>query len=274
MTTSPDPFDIPITEVVECAPFRYRADYEPPPTARLELIAGRNQAALERANILLVGVGGQSIVAQGLLRSGATQLTLCDPDFFDITNMSRQLGYARDRGHSKAHRVARNLRGEAVNGATIRSIALPFPEALMHVEDKPDVVACLVDDNVCRLAVAEYGLHERVPVVISGLSRDGARAYVFLQLPDGHDAGDWATDHPCLVDAVGDLAPVRMPCVAAAIKTAYLAAGYILHFIDVALMGWAADAEPYNLVYADLNGRIAGHHLVARRPDCWFCGGA
>lgn len=274
MTTYRDPFDIPITDVVECAPFRYRAGYEPPPTARLELIAGRNQVALEKAHILLVGVGGQSIVAQGLLRSGATCVTLCDPDVFDITNMSRQLGYSRDRGHSKAHRVARNLRGEAVNGATIRSIALPFPEALKHVEGKPDVVACLVDDNVCRLAVAEYGLRERVPVVISGLSRDGMRAYTFLQLPRGHDANNGATNYPCLVDAVGDLAPVRMPCVAAAIKTVYLVAGYSLQFIDIALMGWAADAEPYNLVYADLNGRIVGHHLVSKRPDCWFCGGA
>ena len=44
--------------------------------------------------------------------------------FFATSNFSRQLGYPADRGKPKAHRVFRNLRREAVDGAELVSIAL------------------------------------------------------------------------------------------------------------------------------------------------------
>lgn len=262
MPSRTDPFDYPIVQTTVCPPFRRRPRYDPTPTERLDLIPGRRQRLLEAAHVFMIGQGGQSIVAQGLLRSGAKQLTTCDPDFFEFSNFSRQLGYSTtDRGQPKAHRVARNLRREAVNGATIRSIALPFPEALAYLDSRPTVVSCLVDDNQCRLAAAEYAAREGLPIVIAGLSRDGLRAYAFLQRPG----------EACLRDAFPDLAPVRAPCVAACIKTVYLVGAYMLHFIDVALMGWGDDADPYNLVLADLNGRITGMRMVERRPDCPLC---
>lgn len=265
MPSRTDIFDFPIVQKVACPPFR-RVKGDESPTARLELIHGRDQDALEHADIMLVGVGGQSIVAQGLLRSGATRLTLIDPDFFSTSNFSRQLGYPADRGQPKAHRVARNLKREAINGATIVSIADAFPHALEWVESKPTVISCLVDDNGCRESVSRYAREHHIPAVISGLGTDGMRSYTFLQMP-----GD---DAPCLGCVFPEFARVKSACVAATIKSVYQAAATIIHFIEMALMGWPIAAQPYNLRYADLYGRIEGAHLVERRADCWLCGGA
>lgn len=262
MSSLTDPFDHPVVETITCPPYRRRGNDEESPTDRLRLIPGRRQEALEQAHILMIGQGALSVALQGVMRSGATHVTTCDGDYFSPSNLSRQLGYSADCGQPKAHRVAHNLRHEAINGATIRAIAAPFPEALAYLDETPTVIVCLVDDNRCRVAAAQYALEIERPIVIAGLSRDGLRAYAFLQQPGT----------ACLADAFPELAPVRAACVAACIKSVYLVISYILHFIDVALMGWGKDAEPYNLVYADLNGRIAGTQLVTRRPDCQLCG--
>jgi hypothetical protein len=213
----------------------------------------------------LVGLGGQSLVAWGLLRSGARRIVGCDPDFFATSNFSRQLGYPPDRGKPKAHRVMRNLRREAIDGAELTSIALPFPRALDHFPTPPTILSCLVDDNACRLAVSEYARRAGIPAVIAGLSHDGVRSYAFLQMP--------SDDSPCLACIFPELPLVRAACVAACAKAVFQVAAHVLHFLDVALMGWPADAEPHNLRLADLNGRIEGTQLAPRRPDCWFCGG-
>jgi molybdopterin/thiamine biosynthesis adenylyltransferase len=228
------------------------------------MLPGRDQQALADATILLVGLGAQSYVAQGLLRSGARRVVGCDPDYFATSNFSRQLGYPADRGKPKAHRVFRNLRREAVDGAELTSIALPFPQALDHLPERPALVSCLVDDNACRLAVSRYARQEGIPAVIAGLSHDGVRSYAFLQAAGGESA--------CLACAFPDLPLIRAACVAACIKAVFQVAADVLHFIDIALMGWPVDAQPHNLRLADLNGRIEGTQTVVRRPDCWLCG--
>jgi molybdopterin/thiamine biosynthesis adenylyltransferase len=272
MPSRTDPFDHPVVEHITCTPFR-RPKADQSPTSRLELIAGHDQHALADATILLVGLGAQGHIAHGLLRSGATRLIGCDPDYFATSNFSRQVGYSADRGKPKAHRVFRNLQREAVNGAELTSIALPFPQALMYIPGPPSVVSCLVDDNACRLAVSDYACRlavsdyarrQGIPAIIAGLSHDGVRSYAFLQMP-GEEA-------PCLACAFPDLQLVRAACVAASIKGVFQVAADVLHFIDVALMGWPADAEPHNLRLADLHGRIEENRTVEREPGCWMCG--
>ena len=264
MNSSPDDlFDYPAVAHVTARPARW-LDAGGDPAARLKLIPGRDQAAIERAHVLLVGAGAHGHAAAGLLRSGLGRLTLCDPDLFEVSNLSRQLGHPGDCGKPKAHRVARNLRAQAIRSARITSIALPFPEALDYVEQRPDVVSCLVDDNLCRIAVSQWARAEGIPAVIAGLSHDGLRWYAFLQEPSAIG--------PCIGCVYPGLEPVRASCVAACIKTVYAAVGQIIHFIETALMGWPDDAEPYNVREGDLLGRIESRRLAARRDDCRLCG--
>ncbi|CAN5721371.1 hypothetical protein BH23CHL2_BH23CHL2_19720 [soil metagenome] len=265
MYSAHDLFDYPPVETVECPIFEGDPDYDGDPAARLALVPGWDQDVYRDSEFLLVGAGANSIVAWGLLRSGARRLIICDPDHVDVTNCNRQFSYARDRGEPKAHAVARNLRDEAIHGAEIRSIALPFPPALRYVDRPPTLVVCLVDDNACRHAAAEYGIELEVPVVFGGLSLDGLRGYAFLQMPG----------EACLGCAFPDLVPVRQPCAAAAIKTVFSIAGQIMHLVDVALMGWPAHVdEPFNLRFFDLHGRIEGRHQIPRRASCTLCRGA
>jgi molybdopterin/thiamine biosynthesis adenylyltransferase len=263
MTT--DYFEYPIREETFCRPFR-RSRWDEEPTDRLALLSERDQRAFEEAIVLLVGLGAQSFVGQGLLRSGLKRLLGCDPDHFTMSNFSRQLGYSADRGKPKAHRVFHNLKREAVNGAELTAIALPFPEALDYITEKPTVISCLVDDNQCRLAISQYARRERIPAIIAGLSNDGVRSYAFLQSAD--------PPGPCLGCLFANIPPIRAACVAASIKTVFGVAADILHFIDVAIMGWPRDAEPHNLRLQDLHGRIEGSKIVERDPDCRFCGEA
>lgn len=260
----PDIFAVDLVAETVCDRYERRSPLEAEPTARLRQLPGRDQRAFEAASPLLVGAGAQGILAWALLRSGMRRLTICDPDFFDMTNLSRQLGYPEDLGKPKAHQVARNLRREAVNGARITSIALPFPEALEFVPAPPTLVACLVDDNACRAEVARWARRQRIPAVIAGLSHDGARCYVFLQAP-----GD---DGACLGCAFPEFVLSRAPCVGASIKTVFLVAAHMLQMIDSALMGWPEDAEPHNLRLADLHARIEYARQVARQEGCWLCG--
>ena len=263
MSSPHELFDYPRIETVICPAFERDPEYDGDPAARLALVPGWEQEAYRDSEILLVGAGANSIVALGLLRSGARRLTICDPDHVDLTNCNRQLSYAADRGKPKAHAVVHNLRDEAIHGAVVTSIALPFPTALKYVERQPALVVCLVDDNACRHAVARYGVEQGIPVVFGGLSTDGLRGYAFLQLPG----------EACLGCAFPELAPVRQPCVAAAIKAVFTIAGQLLHLVDMALMDWPDEIdEPYNLAFFDLHGRIEGRHDVERRSGCQICG--
>ena len=60
---------------------------------RTRLLLGEDvTSALGRTRVIIFGVGGVgSWCAEGLLRSGITDLTLVDPDTVSVTNVNRQL---------------------------------------------------------------------------------------------------------------------------------------------------------------------------------------
>jgi molybdopterin/thiamine biosynthesis adenylyltransferase len=263
MSSQHDPFDLPVVLDVAAPGFgKRRAGADP--TARLRLIERYDQDAFERAKILAVGIGAQGYVGAALMRSGIRDIAVCDPDWFDYSNYSRQLGYRGDAGKPKPHVVANNLRREAINPATIRSIWAPFPEALDYIETMPDVVSCLVDDNACRMEVSRWARANGIPAVIAGLGDDAQRWYAFLQEP-GEPAA-------CLLCAYPLIEPVRVACGAASIKTVFAVAAQMIHFIEVAILGWRDDAEPYNLREGDFLGRIESRRLIRRQDGCPGCG--
>jgi tRNA A37 threonylcarbamoyladenosine dehydratase len=61
--------------------------------SRVRMVLGEGFESLQKAHILLLGVGGVgSFCLDALFRTGIGNITIVDEDVFDITNQNRQLG--------------------------------------------------------------------------------------------------------------------------------------------------------------------------------------
>ena len=240
---------------------------EPGLFARHEGVPAHDQGMLQKARVLLVGGGGlNSWVGVGMARSGARTLTVADDDRVDRTNLSRQFFTVDDLGLPKGKRLARHLAAEAVGGADVTGIGLPFDEAIEKYPLPADVIIAGVDNNECRLQVVREARRRGIPAIFSMLSRDGMRCQVFLQ--------NASPLQPCLWCALPNLDPDRiMPCASAIISSCFMTAAFTIFFAHRALMGWG-NLKPFNWREADLSG-IAPDRIgtVKKRPGCTVCAG-
>ena len=80
-------------------------------TRTIQLIGEDSFAALQRARVILFGVGGVGgWCAETLLRTGIGHLTLVDFDKVDTTNLNRQVGATHENiGHSKVLEMQKRL---------------------------------------------------------------------------------------------------------------------------------------------------------------------
>jgi molybdopterin/thiamine biosynthesis adenylyltransferase len=232
-------------------------------------IPGHDQQSLRNKRFVLVGAGGiGSIVALGLVRSGARHLTIIEPDTVERSNLSRQFYYGADVAESKALRLANNLLPQATDGAEILAIPRSFQDAIADLVVPADVILVGVDNNACRLSASQYGRRSGVPVVFTMLSTDGGlRCRAFLQGGSPTDA--------CLWCALPDLDPERArPCVSAIVTGGFLAAAITTHLAHRAVMGWPERLPHFNWREVDLTGACPDVvATVARRPNCEQCRG-
>lgn len=238
---------------------------EPDIFARHEGIPAHNQMLLENARILLAGGGGlNSWAGIGLARSGAKFLTVIDHDRTDRTNLARQFFFKDDLGQPKGIRLAKNLTSQAVGGATITGIGLPFEEAIEQYPLPADILVVGVDNNACRLKSVEFARKKRIPAVFTMLSRDGMRCQTFLQGASPLE--------PCLWCALPNLDPEKiMPCASAIISSCFMASAFTVFFVHRALMGWDK-IEPFNWREADLSGMTFDRQgTIEKRTDCLVC---
>jgi molybdopterin/thiamine biosynthesis adenylyltransferase len=238
---------------------------EPGLFARHDGIPAHDQETFEGARILGGGCGGlNGWVFVGLARSGAKVMTVVDGDIVDRTNLSRQFFGGDDLGQLKAIRLARHLAAQAVGGADVTGIGLPFDEAIERYAIPADLIIAGVDNNECRLQVVREARRRGIPAIFSMLSRDGMRCQVFLQSASPLE--------PCLWCALPNLDPDRaMPCASAIISSCFMAAAFTIFFAHRALMGWG-NLKPFNWREADLSG-IAPDRIgtVQKRPGCSVC---
>lgn len=233
--------------------------------ARHEGIPAHDQALLRKARIVMIGGGGlNSWTGIGLARSGAGSLTIIDHDRVDRTNLSRQFFFKDDLGQPKGISLARNLASQAVGGATISGIGLPFEESIEEFPLPADILVVGVDNNACRLEAVRESRHRHIPAVFTMLSRDGMRCQSFSQGPSPLD--------PCLWCALPNLDPEKvMPCASAIITSCFMASAFTVFFVHRALMGWA-DIDPFNWREADLSGMAPDKKgLVQKHADCSVC---
>ncbi len=238
---------------------------EPDLFERQKGIPAHNQTLYENARILLVGGGGlNSWTGMGLARSGAKFLTIVDHDRTDRTNLARQFFFKDDLSQPKGIRLAKNLTGQAIGGATLTGIGLPFEKAIEQYPLPADILVVGVDNNACRLKAVQEARRRHIPAIFTMLSGDGMRCQAFLQ-----GASPLA---PCLWCALPNLDPERiLPCASAIISSCLMASALTVFFVHRALMGWGK-IEPFNWREADLSGMTDDRKgVIQKRNNCPVC---
>jgi len=127
-------------------------------------ISDREQEVLRDAHVLICGLGGLGgPVAEQLTRAGVGHLRLVDPDFFEPTNLNRQLGALHATlGRNKAEVMAE--RAQAINPeCRVQAIAGDFRDT--ESLDGMDVAADCLDDGPARLELARQCAEKKIPLV-------------------------------------------------------------------------------------------------------------
>ncbi len=135
------------------------------------LIAPDDQQRLRQANILIAGcgsVGGAAV--EPLVRMGAENLTLAEPDGYDLHNMNRQSVRLQDIGRNKAEVFQENMRDiNPYASITVEAHGIT-PENVDRVVQQAAIILDAVDVTTRPPLRAKFLLHKaarqyRKPVV-------------------------------------------------------------------------------------------------------------
>jgi molybdopterin/thiamine biosynthesis adenylyltransferase len=234
---------------------------------RQRKIPGFDQEVLSASHVVCIGAGGLiSQIAPTLVRKGVGQITLLDDDVVEASNLNRQRFYTKDIGKSKALALAENLERECIAATEIRGIAFRLEEAIARGIDMGcDVAVCGVDNNPARVAASRHFRFKGIPVIFTGVSRDGDSGYAFVQGRHG----------PCVACLYPDMADDdRYPCPGTpAIAEILQAVGSLaVYAVDTLLMERARNWNYRRLSLSD--GASDGASLVAARAGCRMFAGA
>lgn len=141
----------------------------------LKEVGARGQQKLNRAKVLVIGIGGVGCAAAAGLAGLGVNLMLCDYDKIEMTNLNRQFLYnEKDIGLDKAD-VAKN-RLEALNS----QIKINATMALNNVDfRKFDVVVDCTDNLDARVAISRECKRINVPLIYASATGFVARISVF-----------------------------------------------------------------------------------------------
>jgi tRNA A37 threonylcarbamoyladenosine dehydratase len=122
-------------------------------TRTIQLIGEDNFAALQRARVILFGVGGVGgWCAETLLRTGIGHLTIVDFDKVDTTNLNRQVvATSHNIGRSKVHEMQKRLL-TIVPEADVQSINMQYNAETAASFDftQYDIVVDAIDMVECK----------------------------------------------------------------------------------------------------------------------------
>lgn len=243
---------------------RLRGKAVPGAEDRQRKIAGFDQEVLSKSSALCVGAGGLiSHIAPTLVRKGIGRITLLDDDVVEPSNLNRQRFYTKDIGKNKALALAENLKPECIAATEIRGIGFRLEEAIARKIDLLcDVVVCGVDNNPARLAASRYFHSHGIPVIFTGVSRDGDCGYVFVQDKGG----------PCIGCLYPDMANNnRYPCPGTpAVADILQSVGALaVYAVDTLLMKRVRTWNYRRVSLSD--GTCNGVAMVESRPGCEIC---
>jgi molybdopterin/thiamine biosynthesis adenylyltransferase len=163
------------------------------------------QQKLLDSHVLIIGLGGLgSPVAMYLAAAGVGQLTLCDDDQVDLSNLQRQIAHTTANiGQSKTESATATLK--ALNpDVKINSIARRMSRDELLVQTKHcDVVVDASDNFSTRFLLNESCIQTRKPLVSGAAIRMEGQVSVFR-----HDEAD----SPCYRCLYKDEAELQESC--------------------------------------------------------------
>lgn len=138
-----------------------------------DFITADQQDFLAQATFAVVGCGGLgSIAAEGLLRLGARNFVLVDPDSVEVHNLNRwQGGRLSDVNGNKAEVLASRLR--AMGGKGLRVVAVPdsvFSFAAKQALSGADVLVGCLDNHLARHFLNRYSIQYLTPYFDAGVN--------------------------------------------------------------------------------------------------------
>ena len=147
----------------------------------LNEIGIEGQQLLLDARVLIIGLGGLgSPAALYLAASGVGQLTLCDHDTVDLSNLQRQIIHRTSTvGQSKAASAQAALRDINPEVECIALAVRADAEQLRELAGKADVVLDCSDNFATRYAVNRACLAQRTPLVSGAAIQFDGQVSVF-----------------------------------------------------------------------------------------------
>ncbi len=198
------------------------------------------------------------------MRKGIGWLTLLDHDIVEFSNLARQFFGIEDVGTNKAFALGKNLCGQATGKTLIEAQARSFQEAKESGANLVSDIAIVgVDNNMTRIAAAEYYLRLGKPAIFMAVDDQAAKGYVFVQAS--------RPETPCFECLFPDAREDRRvhQCAGASIEILKVVAGIALYAVDSLLMArWC----PWNYKQIFLDSGGDGQKRIARRPECYLCG--
>lgn len=129
------------------------------------LVTKEKMKQLKKKKVLICGVGGVgSFVAEGLARSGIGQITLCDFDIIDESNLNRQLMTSKKNiGEVKTEILKRRL--EEVSDAKVYVLNEYIDESFKL--KKYDYVVDCIDSLNSKFALVKKAHEKNIPIISS-----------------------------------------------------------------------------------------------------------
>jgi len=160
-------------------------------------VGGAGQAALAKAKIVLIGIGGiGSPALQYLAGAGVGALVLVDDDTVDASNLQRQTIYRADEiGHRKAELAEVWVRDFDPELDVSWIVERVTPENAAGMIAGADLVLDGCDNFATRLAVSDACVAARVPLLSAAVGRFQGQVGAFA----GH-----LSDQACYRCYVGD----------------------------------------------------------------------
>jgi molybdopterin/thiamine biosynthesis adenylyltransferase len=236
-------------------------------------VGGAGQAALARAHVAIVGLGGiGSPALQYLAGAGIGRLTLIDDDRVDASNLQRQTIFAEaDIGRAKSDAAGAWVRGFDP-GLEVREIAVRIgPDNAPDGLAGADLVLDGCDNFSTRLAVSDACVGAAIPLVSAAVGRFQGQVAAFA----GHLPGQ-----PCYRCYVGDAFDAEDCDSCAEDGMLGAMAGWVgtfaaLQAVRVLLAGITALGDPHWGRLHLLDGLKPGLRtlMIARDPECRNCSG-
>ncbi|MBW9248977.1 MAG: molybdopterin-synthase adenylyltransferase MoeB, partial [Acidithiobacillus ferriphilus] len=165
-------------------------------------IAG--QQALAASRVLIIGMGGLGCpAAQYLAAAGVGNLTVCDGDQVELSNLQRQILYSEaDLGRPKARAARDRLRAMNQQIRVSAWTESAQPESLAAALDTHDLVLDCTDNFSSRHAINRACRHAGKPLVSAAAIRwEGQLAVFDFRVPE---SACYACLYPDGVEDTGD----------------------------------------------------------------------